>query len=388
MLERFSQYLTNLNIPQFDNNQDLVVFNIPYGTKDWYEFRKNGVGGSEAATVMGIDPDGTAMKLYHTKIGLVSEESIMNARMFHGKMLEDYVANCWESYDGSKAGYVEKALKGIKTRRRIKVDSYIINQKYPWLFASVDGLIAPGCYSLLKYGEKLTNYGVYEGKCHGHYALKVYDNGFPEKHIIQAHIYMIVLELEYAEFAMFVDGHDLQVKAISRNEKLVESILKSTKEFWYERVVPAKKAKTGRDQADLLGHLDKATHYQGVIDKLEPNPDGTEKYAEYMSGRFFKEVEKMRGNMRLYETTRRVKFLQGIINKVEELLQYEKNVLIEAFVRNRIGCLDFDKAGKVRYMKKAGGKNFYVDFSGFKDAPREELIDFEVKKLDYNMELE
>ena len=46
-------------------NKDLQIYRIPHHTDEWFEFRKNGIGGSEVGTVLGINRYDTNVRLFH-----------------------------------------------------------------------------------------------------------------------------------------------------------------------------------------------------------------------------------------------------------------------------------------------------------------------------------
>lgn len=62
--------------------------------KDWLEYRRRGIGGSDAAAILGISPFATARDLYYDKLKIVpfddSESNWVAKKMGH--LLEDLVA--------------------------------------------------------------------------------------------------------------------------------------------------------------------------------------------------------------------------------------------------------------------------------------------------------
>lgn len=67
--------------------------------EQWLEERKKGIGGSEAAAIMGLDKNRSALAVYLDKIGEgVSVEE--NERMHWGTMLEEQIALEYERRNG------------------------------------------------------------------------------------------------------------------------------------------------------------------------------------------------------------------------------------------------------------------------------------------------
>ena len=73
----------------------------PKNHAEWLEHRKNGIGSSEIATIVGLNPWETPYQLWRRKIGLdapIEENFAMKA----GHYLEDAVARFWQDETGKK----------------------------------------------------------------------------------------------------------------------------------------------------------------------------------------------------------------------------------------------------------------------------------------------
>jgi hypothetical protein len=141
--------MTGQEIKKMLNLPELSIDFIPYGTDEWYEYRKTGIGGSEIATIMGANKKyDCAARLYNVKIGRIVDKQQDNEAMYHGRHLEDYIANMWKYYNG-RDNYIDNANEGKEQRQCIKVEGFIRNRMYPFLFASVDRLILPGVLNYL-----------------------------------------------------------------------------------------------------------------------------------------------------------------------------------------------------------------------------------------------
>ena len=70
--------------------------------KDWLEYRRRGIGGSDAAAILGISPFATARDLYYDKLKIVpfddSESNWVAKKMGH--LLEDLVAELFHVKTG------------------------------------------------------------------------------------------------------------------------------------------------------------------------------------------------------------------------------------------------------------------------------------------------
>ena len=74
-----------------------LVSTLNLDKKEWLKYRKQGIGGSDAGAVCGLNPYHTAMQVYQDKTSEEIEE-IDNEAMRQGREFEDYVA---EAFYGS-----------------------------------------------------------------------------------------------------------------------------------------------------------------------------------------------------------------------------------------------------------------------------------------------
>lgn len=95
--------------------------------KEWLETRKNGIGGSDAATVLGLNPYKTNIQLWEEKTRRREAEDISN---------KPYV-----KYGHQAEEYLRDLFKLDFPKYEVKHEEYSIikHQKYPFLFASLDG---------------------------------------------------------------------------------------------------------------------------------------------------------------------------------------------------------------------------------------------------------
>ena len=78
--------------------------------KDWLEYRRRGIGGSDAAAILGISPFATARDLYYDKLKIVpfddSESNWVAKKMGH--LLEDLVAEIFHVKTGYRIYQIKK----------------------------------------------------------------------------------------------------------------------------------------------------------------------------------------------------------------------------------------------------------------------------------------
>ena len=108
--------------------QPLVLVDTASLTREeWLEWRRKGIGGSDAAAVLGISPFRTAVDLYYDKLGLPLEDGEDNwVAKEAGVLLEDLVARIFARKTGLKI-YQRKCM--------------FQHPEHPWMLADLDYLV-------------------------------------------------------------------------------------------------------------------------------------------------------------------------------------------------------------------------------------------------------
>ena len=198
---------------------------IVHETKDmskeqWLEARKCGIGGSDAASILGLNPYKSSVSVYIEKVDYIhgvsmSEKNIngckkdnsneeVNYRMELGNKLEDFVAN-------------EFSLKtGLKVRN---VNGILKNDKYPFAIANIDRAVV---------GEK----AFLECKVTNSYSKKVWQMGVPIHYQIQVNHYMAVTGATHCYVAALIGNEELIIHRIDRDEEIIDEIMKLEAMFW------------------------------------------------------------------------------------------------------------------------------------------------------------
>jgi predicted phage-related endonuclease len=224
------------------------------------------VGGSDAGTLLGLNKYKSPINLFYQAVGINPLPSKMNGAMLHGKQLEEYVAKCWQYYDGTEEGWVQNTLSNIKIKTFRKVKAIIENPKYPVLFANIDGKITKHP----KYGKKA---GVLEIKTISGYSADSYEAGIPPSYLVQIQHYMIVTEWNYAEICYLKDGRELGCVTFEADREIQESILTAAEEF-NNRVIAAKNEI--KKYQDPNEQLQIASHF-------EPDADNSDAFNQFIS---------------------------------------------------------------------------------------------------------
>lgn len=138
--------------------------------------RKKGIGGSDCAAILGISPWRTALDVYNDKISPdVSDEP--NEDMKRGIRAERYVLE----------EYVERTGEVVETNIPT-----IINQRYPFMRANIDGRIR---------GENV----IIEAKS-TKAPMSSWENGIPEYYKAQVAFYAMLTNAERVDIPVLFSG--------------------------------------------------------------------------------------------------------------------------------------------------------------------------------------
>ena len=191
------------------------------------------------------------------------------------------------------------------------------------------------------------------------------------------------MDTDYAEIAMLVDGGTLQVEKIMRDEALIERILSISKAFWYNRVVPGREAVEKRNIAEADGDIGESEKWEAEVQRVEPDPDDSEAYKEFMEEKFVQEREVVDGTMELYSLAKRDNFLRAMINRIDKERTGIKNKFLQFLGNYGAESVDFGKLGVVNWSTRKGAKSRTFN-NRTKEKPDEIYVDEQFDKLDHN----
>ncbi len=185
-----------------------LVSTLDLDKTEWLRYRKQGIGGSDAGAVCGLNPYRTAMQVYQDKITEETEE-IDNEAMRQGREFEDYVAKRFMEATGKKV-------------RRANAMFY--DEKHPFMLADVDRMVV---------GE---NAGL-ECKTASPYMADKWENGkIPLSYQIQCHHYISVCNAEAWYIAVLIYGREFKYYRIERDEEILADLVGIEEDFWKNHV--------------------------------------------------------------------------------------------------------------------------------------------------------
>lgn len=178
--------------------------NIDYN--EWLDYRKKGIGGSDASVVCGINRYKSPVELWMEKTNQLPYQEAGEAA-YWGTQLEDLVRNEFTKRTGIKVKQTYQLLE---------------SEEYPFMFANLDGECTHPIHGKC----------IFEAKTSSAYKAGEWDDAIPDEYILQVQHYMAVTGYKGTYIAVLIGGNTFRWKFIERDEELISMLIKLEKDFW------------------------------------------------------------------------------------------------------------------------------------------------------------
>ena len=200
-----TQLNTSMTAKRLINTKDL-------SREDWLQFRKQGIGSSDAAAACGIHPYLSMLELWMIKTGRMSsdiDESIEGySPLYWGNTLEPMVAKYYQEHTGNKVRRVNAILQHPDSNNH-------------FMLANLD-------YAITGSDEVQ----ILECKTAGEHGAKLWKHGVPLYVTCQVQHQLAVTGKTAAHICVLLCGHEAKIYKVERDERLIESIMEHERLFW------------------------------------------------------------------------------------------------------------------------------------------------------------
>lgn len=184
---------------------------------EWLAVRRQGIGGSDAAAAVGLNPYQSQLELWMIKTGRFSEDSPnesetkpdIDSKMYWGQVLEPIVAQHYTKVTGRKVRKVNAILQHADSDKS-------------WMLANID-------YRVVGSDEVQ----LLECKTAGEYGAKLWKDGVPEYVQCQVQHQLAVTGLQAADVCVLICGQQLKIYRIERDEELISKLIELERLFWH-----------------------------------------------------------------------------------------------------------------------------------------------------------
>lgn len=180
---------------------------------DWLEVRKSGIGSSDAAAAVGLNPYKSQLELWLEKTGRDTglpkvDSNDEESPAYWGNMLEPIVASHYTKRTGNRVRKINAVLQHP-------------NPDYPWMLANIDREIIGA-----------TDVQILECKTAGINGARLWKEGVPEYVVLQVQHQLAVTGKAAADVAVLLGGQHLEIHRIQRDELLIKRLILLEAQFW------------------------------------------------------------------------------------------------------------------------------------------------------------
>lgn len=170
-------------------------------TPEWLRMRRNYIGASDAAAIMGVSPWKTCYQLWEDKLGLAPDQPD-NFAMRRGRELEPLAREAYTAYTGN-----------------IVEPKQVFHKDISYMMANMDGITEDHTKAV-------------EIKCPGETDHKLAKDGIvPEKYRPQLQHQLAVIGINELHYFSYLDG-DIALVEVGRDEGFIKRLLMEEKKFW------------------------------------------------------------------------------------------------------------------------------------------------------------
>ncbi|MAQ49666.1 MAG: alkaline phosphatase [Pseudomonas sp.] len=199
--------------------------------EQWLTVRKGGIGSSDAAAAVGLNPYKSQLALWLEKTGRDAAKPQIDPNddstpAFWGTILEPIVATQYSKRTGLKVRKVNAVLQHSDPDLR-------------WMMANLDREVVGSA-----------EVQILECKTAGINGARLWKDGVPEYVQLQVMHQLAVTGKQAADIAVLIGGQELEIHRIERDEKMIANLIELERRFWQYVVDDTPPPADGSDSAD------------------------------------------------------------------------------------------------------------------------------------------
>jgi putative phage-type endonuclease len=175
------------------------------GETEWQAYREKqvGIGGSDVATILGLNPFKSRFVLWLEKTKQKAPDIVDNDAVTWGNILEPVVRDHFKKETGFKVFQNNFVLQ---------------HDKFDWMLANIDGEVIDPFFD---------GRGILEIKTTNERNKKAWENGCPVYYQCQVFHYLAVTGYEYAYICCLIGGSTFKYYLIERDDYIIDQIIKA-----------------------------------------------------------------------------------------------------------------------------------------------------------------
>ncbi|RRA23377.1 endonuclease [Burkholderia cepacia] len=202
---------------------------------DWLAVRRTGIGGSDAAAAVGLNPYMSPMELWLDKTGRSEglpgpDPNDTTSPTYWGTLLEPIVAASYTRVTGNRVR---------------KINAVLRHPSIPWMLANIDREVVG-----------TSDVQILECKTAGEHGARLWRDGVPEYVELQVQHQLAVTGKTAAHVAVLLCGQALEVFRVDRDDALIARLIELEARFWRYVESDTPPPADGSESADrALRHL-------------------------------------------------------------------------------------------------------------------------------------
>jgi putative phage-type endonuclease len=198
---------------------------------DWLEVRKTGIGSSDAAAAVGLNPYQSMLELWLIKTGRDSglpkvDPNDETSPMYWGTLLEPIVAAHYTKRTGNRVRKINAVLQHPDPDKH-------------WMLANIDREVI---------GKP--DVQILECKTAGEFGSKLWRDGVPEYVQLQVQHQLCVTGKFTADVCVLICGQEIRIYRVNRDDALIARLIELERQFWQYVETDTPPPADGSDSAD------------------------------------------------------------------------------------------------------------------------------------------
>lgn len=199
---------------------------------DWLAVRKRGIGSSDAAAAVGLNPYQSQLELWMIKTGRDSgmpkvDPNDETSPMYWGTLLEPIVAAHYTKRSGNRVRKINAVLQHPDPDKA-------------WMLANIDREVVGA-----------SDVHILECKTAGEFGSRLWKDGVPEYVQLQVQHQLAVTGKAAADVCVLVCGQEIRIYRIERDNALIARLIELERQFWHYVESDTPPPADGSDSADL-----------------------------------------------------------------------------------------------------------------------------------------
>jgi len=186
---------------------DVMVSTQNLCRAEWLIYRNNGIGGSDVATICGLNKYKSPLQLWLEKTGQIEPVEAGEAA-YWGNVMEPIIRAEFSNRTGLKVDVINSILR---------------HQEHQFMIANVDGIII----------DTDKTKCIFEAKTASAYKIEQWEeNKIPNEYMLQIQHYMAVTGFEKTYIACLLGGNKFIYKIVEKDNELIDMIIQIEYDFW------------------------------------------------------------------------------------------------------------------------------------------------------------